>query len=115
MECTGNTLSPDTDVLSMALYRINNDNILAFVNLRKHECFTSESFILCEIDATDSRKSKLKALVLDLNETEKRSYGCNMSTIASGGRQKFVSLNVTVEKSSKCSVYLPFLVIFVPS
>lgn len=101
VQCTGDTLSTNVDILSMVLYRESDDRVIAYANIGKGECSTSQTLVACEIYASDSRKSKLKALIVDLTEGQSRTFGCNVSTIASGGRLKTLSWVIAVHRASK--------------
>ncbi|KAK7490325.1 hypothetical protein BaRGS_00018486, partial [Batillaria attramentaria] len=98
VECSGETLPADHDLFSIALYQVSDNRVLAFVNLRKRECSTSHSYVACHIDDADSRKSKLRALVADLNEGESRAYGCNLTSLGSGGQAKLISWSLVVTR-----------------
>ena len=87
--------------MTMVLYAADSTGILAAANLRKQECSTSKSYVACLIDATDTRKSKLKVLVDDLVEGESRVYGCNVSAFVSGSRVQLYSWSITIYRISK--------------
>ena len=101
IQCSGESLPPDSDLMTMVLYAADSTGILAAANLRKQECSTSKSYVACRIDATDTRKSKLKVLVDDLVEGEWRVYGCNVSAFVSGSRVQLYSWSITVYRISK--------------
>ena len=103
MECTGATLPADTDLLSMVLYQVSSAKLLAIANLRKRSCSTSQTFIACHIDESDSRRSKIKALISDLTEGQSRAYGCNLTSLNSAGQSSIVSWSLVVTRSSKYS------------
>ncbi|KAK7105433.1 hypothetical protein V1264_016812 [Littorina saxatilis] len=101
MQCSGENLSQDSDLMTMVLYEVKSSKVLAAANLRKQECSTSSSYIACHLDATDTRKSKLKALVDDLAEGQSRVYGCNVSAFMDGTRVKLFTWFITVRHISK--------------
>ena len=84
MECTGSKLTSDLDVLTLTLFTIPNNTILAYVNLKNNDCSTSSSYSACVIDHGESKKSRLLTLVMDMEEGETLSFGCNVSTFRSG-------------------------------
>ena len=84
VECTGETLDFDVDILTMALFVHRSNDLLAFVNLNKNKCTTASHFSSCHIDPGFSRNTKVKTLVLDLKVGESRRFGCNMTTLRSG-------------------------------
>ena len=99
VECSAESLPPDSDVMSMVLFHDDLDKtVLAAVNLKKEECSTAEKFVSCEIVPSDCRRSKLKALVDDLAEGQSRVYGCNVSALISGVRMQTFSWSVTVRR-----------------
>lgn len=99
--CSGETLSSDTDIFTMILYAVPQDTVVAFVNLKKQECYTSESFVSCNIDHSDSRRSNLKTLVADLAEGQTRVFGCNLTAVAARGRTQIYSWKLSVYQPSK--------------
>ena len=101
VECTGATLPGDSDLLSMVLYQVSNSELLAIANLRKRSCSTSQTFIACHIDESDSRRSKIKALISDLTEGQSRAYGCNLTSLSSVGQSSIVSWSLVVTRPSK--------------
>lgn len=101
LECSGAMLPPGADLFSMVLYDKDRNKVLALVNLRKRECSTSDYFISCSIDNSDSRNSKVSALVLGLTEGKSANYGCNMSILAAGGSFQVVSSSLTLRHISK--------------
>ena len=104
--CTGETLSSDSDLLTMILYTVPQDAVVAFVNLGKQDCYTSESFVSCEIDQSDPRRSRLKTLVADLAEGQTREFGCNLTAVAARGRMLIYSWKLSVHQPSESAVLL---------
>ena len=100
IQCSGENLPPDSDLMTMVLYEARSNKVLAAANLKNQECSTSSSYIACHLD-TDSRKSKLKALVDDLAEGQSRVYGCNVSVFVSGFRAQLFSWSISVKRISK--------------
>nr|KAG5701996.1 hypothetical protein BaRGS_015731 [Batillaria attramentaria] len=114
VECSGEFLDPGTSVLSMSLYLVRNDTVLASVNVATGACLTAGYFSSCTIDAADSRgsfsscrideansrRTRLAALVVDLEYGEERVYGCNVSVVESGTRMVSFSWRVTVKRVS---------------
>ena len=80
MECTSDVLNSDIDVFQMTLFAVGDVKFTAYVNPLKRECLTSMSFSSCVIEDNDSRRTKLRTLVLDLKEKESRDYACNVSS-----------------------------------
>ena len=119
LQCSGENLPQDSDLLTIVLYEVKSNNILAAANVRKQECFTSNSYVACHLDDTHTRSSRLKALVDDLAEGQSRVYGCNASVFASGMRLRSFSWSITVHHISKlsatmmCCRYPPMSYLFV--
>lgn len=101
--CTGKTLPSDVDVLVMVMYLARTNAIIAYVNTRKRECFTSSDFVSCSVDETVTRNSELKVLIVDFVGEDSRKYGCNVSTVAAGGRLQVVSWYLPIHYLSKFS------------
>lgn len=101
VQCTDEGLPSDQDMLSLLLYRVQGDKVLGFVNLKNRECATSDVFVSCYVDATGSRKTRLKALISDLVEGEARHYGCNVTTMQPGGRTTMLSWSIVIHQTSE--------------
>ena len=97
VECTGQALGSDSDVLSMAIFSLADNSVLTSVNLRKNECSTTHSFSACEI-SHDSRNTRLVTLVMDLREGETRVLGCNVTSFRTGGHSAIYSWSLQVCK-----------------
>jgi hypothetical protein len=65
VDCSADVIDSDAQVLSMSLYDRHNDVILASANVASASCLTSSVFASCTIDASDSRKTRLRALILN--------------------------------------------------
>ena len=101
LQCSGDTLPSDADLMSIVLYQRANHHVMSILNLRKRQCSTSGDYVSCVINESDSRKSVVKALVYDLPEGQSRAYGCNVSVLTSKGRFEAVSWSVTAHHQSK--------------
>ncbi|KAK7105434.1 hypothetical protein V1264_016813 [Littorina saxatilis] len=101
IQCSGENLPPDSDLLGIVLYSVKPSLLLAAANLRKQECSTSSSYIACHLDTADTRKSKVKALVDDLTEGQSRVFGCNISAFVDGTRMTSFSWFITVHHISE--------------
>ncbi|KAK7488919.1 hypothetical protein BaRGS_00019876, partial [Batillaria attramentaria] len=96
IECTGDGLSSDADVFAMTLFAVEDGQILASVNLKSSQCSTSHSYSACVINHNNSRKSRLITLAVDAEETDRKTYGCNVSSFRSGLVQS-LSWSIPVE------------------
>lgn len=79
VECSGEPLTPDVDLLTMVLYRLTDNKELGYALVKDRKCSTTDTYVACHIDSGDPRRTKLVALVYDLPAGESRAYGCNMS------------------------------------
>lgn len=104
VQCSGDALASDTSLLFMALYTVQEDRLLASVNLGTRECRTGDVFSSCVIDETDHRKTLLKSLIFELDHERERVYGCNVTNVGSDGRSKVYSWNVAISERSKWKV-----------
>ena len=104
IQCSGEALPPDSDLFFMVLYQVTDNSdggikTLGQLNVNKRECSTSEDYVSCDIVESESRRSRLKALVADLAEGQSRVYGCNVSALMSGVRMQTFSWSVTVRRT----------------
>lgn len=72
----------------MLLFTHRDDRILATVNIVTNECTTSAILSACVIFKQDTRKTKLKTLIMDLAPNHTRKYGCEISSVKSGDRAR---------------------------
>ena len=104
VECSGENVDPDADLMSMTFFTTTPQRVLGVVNHGKRECSTSEVFVLCEIDDKDSRKTRIKAFVYDIPPGDARNYSCNVTSLKTGGWTKTFSWNITVNSTGKCLI-----------
>ena len=99
VQCTGEALTSDSNVLLMTLFEHPNDTTVASVNYGNNQCSTSAMFSSCEIDVTNSRKTRVNTLLVDLPYGEVRVFGCNVTFSRAHGRSGFktwfLGVNVT--------------------
>lgn len=96
--CWGEPLDPSTDLLSLRLFRVWDNTVLAHLNPLKNECKTFEEFASCFIDSANTRSSRLSILVPDLEENESRQYGCTATSVGSLGHTHTVDWFLTVTR-----------------
>lgn len=107
MRCSGEMLTSDVDVLSLALYRVPDNKVIASSNHRNRKCRTSENFVSCEINDVDSRQSRLTILVTDLAPGHSRAYVCNATTVEASGETKVISWRIHARHLSKSTSASP--------
>lgn len=76
--CSGSHLDAEVEVISLKLYRVSDNSVLAFVSHVSNECKTFGEFSSCVVDSTDTRRTKLRVLVPDLAEGEMEQLGCTV-------------------------------------
>jgi len=74
VECTGRALKPEVKLLALQMYRLPEQRLLASMNVMTKECVTLGDFASCVVERTDTKTSKLKVLVADLNEGESSEF-----------------------------------------
>ena len=72
VECKGENLKPDVKLLSLKMYRVSDNTVLASRNVFKNSCLTEDDFSSCFVDTRDTHQSKLRVLVDDLEAGESR-------------------------------------------
>ena len=101
VECSGATLNPEVKLLSLQLHRLSDNTALAFLNTYTNNCMTFGDFSSCFIDPTNAHRSKLRILVVDLDEGESRHYGCTVNTMDSYGNPKTSNWRLAVTRESE--------------
>ena len=85
----------------MTLRHAYENKFLASVNVMGRECATSDSFSSCELSGRSYSGTKLKTLVMGLDEGEERTLECELNTIKSKAESEFKTLRVVVRGSSE--------------
>lgn len=101
VQCSGDVLEPDVDLMTMSLFLLSNKTILAFVNPWKSECLTNTGFSSCHVSSGRSRQTRLRTLVMALPDRASVTYGCNVTIAKSGGVTGTVSWFLTVRNKRK--------------
>lgn len=99
--CTGQLLDPNVQLLSLKLFKLPGNVLLASANIMKHSCVTFGDYVSCYVDSENTHRSSVKTLVVDLEEGESRSYGCNVTTMNSLGYTKALTWTTFVTRKSK--------------
>lgn len=98
--CWGGFMEAEVKVLSLKLFRVSDSAVMAYVNHLGNECQSFVDYTSCIVDPVDTRKTKLRVLVADLAEEEKREYGCIVTRLKSLDTEK-LTWTVTVEGKSE--------------
>ena len=103
VECSGRTLDSATSLLSLSLFSLHDDRVLASANIATKACLTSGYFSSCLFHQSDTRQSKLRTVVgvQDLADGEEKWIGCNVTAFVSGGRSMIYSWKLAVSRSRK--------------
>ena len=101
VECTTGSLKAEVKVFSLKIFTELENKMLAHSNPMTNECITFGDFSSCVIDTGDSRNSRLRLLVSDLEEGESRKYGCTASSFGPFGETNAVTWSVTVQRNSE--------------
>ncbi|KAK7105432.1 uncharacterized protein [Littorina saxatilis] len=99
LECSGSVLDSDTSLLSLSLFSLHDDVVLASANVATKECLTSGYFSACLFHPSDNRRSKLRTLVTASDNGRERWFGCNATCYGRGRTAIFFwKLPVTVRR-----------------
>lgn len=101
VECWGGSVVGEAELLSLTIYKVPDNFLLAYANPLKKHCVIYDGFSSCHIDFADTRKSRLKILITDLKEDETRKYGCNITTFKTGGITNTQTSIIFVKRTSK--------------
>ena len=102
VECWGANLNPDVKLLSLKLYQVTDNSVLASLNVITNSCVTFGDFSSCAIDTVDTHKSRLRVLVADLQEGETRHFGCKANTLKPLGDSETLTWTLSVTRKSEC-------------
>ena len=101
LQCSGENLPAGSDLVYMVLFKQATGKILAFINLRKGECSTAEDYVSCDVDSDDTRRSRLRVLLTDVDSSA-TAFGCNVTVIGPGGMLKTLSWWLAVDPIREC-------------
>ena len=101
VECSGGRVSRGADVLSLTLYKVPDNAVLANVKTFKNTCKTFSQFSSCTITPGDSSQSSVRTLVADLEEGESATLGCNVTIVQENGHPTVYSWSILVHRKSK--------------
>ena len=101
IECTTGSLKAEVNVFSLKLFTVPENGMLAHANPVKNDCVTFEEYSSCEIDSSDTRNSRLRVLVSDLREGERRNYGCTASSFGPFGETNVARWSLVVKRNSE--------------
>lgn len=88
-------------LISLRMFKVRNNTLQAHVNPFTNECKTFEEYSSCVVDAVDSRNSRLRILVSDLEEEESRDYGCTAAAVGPVGDIHTFDWFLTITRESK--------------
>ena len=100
VECLGSSLRPEVNLLSLKIYAVRNNKVLASLNVLKNTCLTFSALSSCYVNTSDTHRSRLRVLVPDLDEGESREFGCRVSALDSGGDPKVSTWSISVSRRS---------------
>ena len=101
VECWAGHLEAEVKLVSLKLYNVADDTLLAYLNTLTTECITFLEYSSCSIDTADTRRSRLRILVADLQEGGSRSYGCKASSFRSTEEARTSTWSIVVRRNSE--------------
>ena len=101
VECWGGHLPGEVKVLSLKLYKNSDNSVLAYLSTFSKDCVTYSDYSSCTIDASNSRNSRLRVLLTDLEEGESGQYTCIASVIKFGEEARTSSWSIVVTRNSE--------------
>jgi hypothetical protein len=102
VECSGATLPQEVELLtSLTLFRPSDNNVYVYLNSYKQECKTFHDYSSCSFVESDSKKSSVRTLLVDLREGETVLVSCNVSTLQGFGHSPKITWTVSVHRESK--------------
>ena len=112
VECWPGNLEADMKLLSLSLYRVRDESVLALLNVLTNSCLTHGEFSSCTLDTSEPRKSKVRVLVADLEEGESRTFGCDVKAFTSRGESTKTSTSLVVTRHSELSALVRYTILY---
>ena len=101
VECLGGGLRAEVKLLSLKLYTLEDNGVVASLNVIANTCLTYTDYSSCSVDTRDTHKSRLRLLVHDLEEGESREYGCRALALHTTGDESGLTWSILVTRKSK--------------
>ena len=102
VECSGTSLKPEVTLLSLQMHRLSDKKALASLNVFLDTCVTLSRYSSCAIDNLNTHNSRLRVLVDDLDQGERRGYGCTVNTFKSVGNPVALNWMIYIQSNSEC-------------
>ncbi|PVD27100.1 hypothetical protein C0Q70_12251 [Pomacea canaliculata] len=102
VECAADGLEADVTVMSMTMYSVHDNNVVAAINILDSECSTSGVYSACVVSSQDKKRTKLVSIVPEAVKDEVAVYGCNL-TVFRQGKGHIVSWSTSVRLPMKGS------------
>ena len=83
-------------LLSLKLFTVENNAVLASLNVFSNTCLTYSDYSSCSVDVANTHRSQLRVLVYDLEAGERRRYGCRALALRTSGDEKALVWSVEV-------------------
>ncbi|KAL8615873.1 hypothetical protein ACOMHN_058940 [Nucella lapillus] len=99
--CSGHKLQAEVKLLSLQLFRLPENELLASLNGYSQSCVTLGGYSSCVVDSQNTHQSELRVLVTDLKEGESKEYKCTANTVDSYGFSKILTWITTVTRLSE--------------
>lgn len=101
VECWGGFLPAEVSVFSLRLFKGDDNKELAYVNPYTGECVTFHEFSSCRVDSSNTRNSRVRTLVADLEDGHSTVLGCNVTYFKSRENTQTVTWKVQVTVKRK--------------
>lgn len=104
VECWGGDLEAEVRLLTLKMYDVSDNAVVAFVNIYENRCVAYGEFASCVINTPDAKRSKLRVLAADLVENQTRVYGCIANVLRDTEADK-ITWTVSVRMNRKFSYF----------
>ena len=101
VECWGGRLPSEMKLISLKTYTLPDRTATAYLNTLEEQCITLDQYSSCVLDPVDTRRSRVRFLVADLQEGEGRRYGCDAISFKSLGDTTTWTWTVDVRRNSE--------------
>ena len=101
VECLGRNLGADVKLISLMMFTVPDNRIIASLNVMANTCLTHTEYSSCFIDTDNTRGSRLRVLEHQLVGGESKEYGCEVNTVNPRGKTKSTTWSVSVTAKRK--------------
>ena len=98
VECTGDSLRPEVKLISLMMYTVPENKVIASLNVMANNCLTHHEYASCVVNTVDTHRSRLSVLEHGLEAGERKVFGCEVNTVNARGKTNTTTWSLLVTR-----------------